>query len=129
MNGRIELTGLRVRGHHGVFEHERRDGQDFVVDAVLTLDTSTAAQTDELTDTVDYGALAEGLAGVIEGEPCNLIETVAHRLLAVCLRDKRVSAAEVTLHKPSAPIPRTFADVSVTVRADRFRPEGRIVPV
>ncbi len=68
------------------------------------------------------------LAEVIEGEPCNLIETVAHRLLAVCLRDERVRAAEVTVHKPAAPIPRTFADVAVTVRSDRAGSEGRIVP-
>lgn len=111
----IRLTGLRVLGHHGVFEHERRDGQDFVVDAALTVDTSAAAASDDLADTVDYGALAENLAAVVEGEPCNLIETVAHRLLAVCLADPRVKAAEVTLHKPSAPIARTFNDVSVTV--------------
>jgi dihydroneopterin aldolase len=115
MTGQIRLTGLRVGGHHGVFEHERRDGQDFVVDALLELDTSAAAKSDDLADTVDYGALAEGLAAVVEGEPCNLIETVADRLLDVCLRDPRVARAEVTLHKPSAPIPRTFADVSVTV--------------
>jgi dihydroneopterin aldolase len=119
MNGQIRLTGLRVRGHHGVFEHERRDGQDFVVDAVLELDTSAAAKSDDLADTVDYGALAEGLAAVVEGEPCNLIEAVADRLLEVCLRDPRVARAEVTLHKPSAPIPRTFADVSVTVQRSR----------
>jgi dihydroneopterin aldolase len=125
----ITLTGLRVRGHHGVFEHERRDGQDFMVDAVLTLDTAAAARSDELADTVDYGSLAQGLAEVIEGEPCNLIETVAHRLLAVCLLDERVGAAEVTLHKPSAPIPRTFADVSVTVRADRSGSQRRVEPV
>ncbi len=120
MTGQIRLTGLRVRGHHGVFEHERRDGQDFVVDALLELDISPAAKSDDLADTVDYGALAEGLAAVVEGEPCNLIETVADRLLDVCLRDPRVARAEVTLHKPSAPIPRTFADVSVTV--GRARP-------
>jgi dihydroneopterin aldolase len=111
----ISLTGLRVFGHHGVFEHERRDGQDFVVDAVLTVDTTAAAASDNLADTVDYGGLAEGLAEVVEGEPCNLIETVAHRLLAVCLSDPRVKSAEVTLHKPSAPITRSFTDVSVTV--------------
>lgn len=111
----ITLFGLRVFGHHGVFDHERRDGQDFVVDAVLTVDTAAAAAADDLAETVDYGALAENLAAVIEGEPCNLIETVAHRLLAVCLSDPRVKSAEVTLHKPSAPIARTFTDVSVTV--------------
>ena len=113
---RIALTGLRVRGNHGVFEHERRDGQDFIVDAVLELDLTPAAASDELADTVDYGDLAARLAAVVSGPPCNLIETVVERLAAECLTDPRVRAAEVTLHKPNAPIPLTFADVAVTVR-------------
>ena len=58
MSDRIELTGLRVRGHHGVFEHERRDGQDFLVDLVVWTDFTAAAESDDLDDTVDYGALA-----------------------------------------------------------------------
>ena len=84
---RIALTGLRVRGHHGVFEHERRDGQDFVVDATLWLDSRPAAASDDLADTVDYGGLAERLATVVEGEPVNLIETLAARLCELCMAD------------------------------------------
>lgn len=116
MADRISLTGLRVRGFHGVFEHERRDGQEFVVDAVLELDTTGAAKSDDLADTIDYGALAQALAAVVAGEPVNLLETLAERLAAACLADPRVGAAEVTVHKPQAPIPLTFTDVSVTVR-------------
>jgi 7,8-dihydroneopterin aldolase/epimerase/oxygenase len=115
MNDRIELTGLRVRGHHGVFPAERRDGQDFVVDVALELDVARAAGSDELADTVDYGVLAQGLARVVEGEPVNLLETLAERLAAVCLADQRVLAATVTVHKPQAPIPLAFTDVAVTV--------------
>jgi len=126
MTGEIRLSGLQVYGHHGVFEHERRAGQEFVVDAVLVLDTDPAARSDDLADTVDYGALAEGLAAVVEGEPCNLIEKVAGRLLEVCLSDPKVVSAEVTLHKPSAPISRSFTDVSVTLRGER---SSRFVPV
>jgi dihydroneopterin aldolase len=116
---RISLTGLRVRGRHGVFEHERRDGQDFVVDAVLEVSTREAAASDDLADTVHYGELAERLAAVIGGEPVNLLETLAGRLAEVCLADPRVSAATVTVHKPQAPIPLTFADVAVTIRRER----------
>jgi dihydroneopterin aldolase len=112
---RITLTGLRVRGFHGVLPHERRDGQDFVVDVALTLDATPAAQADDLSRTVDYGALAEQLAAVVAGEPVLLIETLACRLADVCLADGKVSAAEVTVHKPSAPISLPFADVAVTV--------------
>jgi dihydroneopterin aldolase len=119
MPDRIELRGLRVRGRHGVFEHERRDGQVFVVDAVLRLDTTRAARTDDVADTADYGAVAERLAAIVEGEPVNLIERLAQRLADACLADERVGEAEVTVHKPSAPIPLDFDDVAVTIRRRR----------
>ncbi|MCW2496667.1 dihydroneopterin aldolase [Jatrophihabitans sp.] len=119
MTDRILLTGLTVRGNHGVFDFERRDGQDFVVDVELELDTATAAGTDDLTHTVHYGELAEGLAAVIAGEPVNLLETLAQRLADVCLSDDRVQAAVVTVHKPQAPIPLTFSDVAVQIRRER----------
>jgi dihydroneopterin aldolase len=111
----IALTGLRVRGFHGVLPSERADGQDFVVDAVLTVDPRDAATSDELAATVDYGTLAARLADVVAGEPVNLIETLAARLADVCCADPRVISARVTVHKPSAPIPLAFDDVSVTV--------------
>ena len=85
---RIDLTGLRARGRHGVYDFERAQGQDFVVDAVLELDLGPAAATDDVTDTVHYGELAERLVAVVTGEPVNLIETLADRLLAVCLADR-----------------------------------------
>lgn len=116
---RIELRGLRVRGYHGVFDFERRDGQDFVVDVALELDVATAAASDALADTVDYGGLATSLARAVAGEPVNLLETLAGRLAAVCLDDPRVSAATVTVHKPQAPIPLSFTDVAVTIRRTR----------
>jgi dihydroneopterin aldolase len=116
---RIALTGLRVRGFHGVYEHERRDGQDFVVDAVLELSTEPAASSDDVADTVHYGELADRLAAVVAGDPVHLLETLAARLADVCLADRRVDAATVTVHKPQAPIPLTFADVAVTIRRDR----------
>jgi dihydroneopterin aldolase len=116
---RIELRGLRIRGHHGVFEHERLDGQEFVVDAVLSVDVSRAAATDDLADTVDYGSLAHRIAAIVEGEPMNLIETLAGRIADVCLDDTRVESVEVRVHKPSAPIPLPFDDVVVVVSRER----------
>lgn len=119
MADRIELTGLRVRGFHGVYPQERRDGQDFLVDVGLELDLAVPAASDDVADTVHYGELAEALAAVIAGEPVDLLETLAARLMAVCLADPRVDAATVTVHKPQAPIPLSFADVSVTIRRTR----------
>jgi len=116
---RIALRGLRVRGHHGVFEHERRDGQDFVLDLVLDVDLATAGASDDLADTVDYGALAEGAAAVVAGPPRRLIEAVAAEVAQRVLDDERVAAVEVTLHKPQAPITVPFDDVAVVVRRSR----------
>ncbi|HEX5116628.1 MAG TPA: dihydroneopterin aldolase [Pseudonocardiaceae bacterium] len=119
MTDRITLTGLRVRGRHGVFEHERRDGQDFLVDITVWMDLDRAAATDDLADTLHYGELAERAAAIVGGEPRNLIETVAAEVAETVMVDERLHAVEVTIHKPSAPIPLTFADVSVTARRSR----------
>jgi dihydroneopterin aldolase len=119
VTGRIALTGLRARGNHGVYDFERAEGQDFVVDVVLELDLSTAAASDDVVDTVHYGELAGRLVAVLTGEPVNLIETLADRLLTVCLVDDRVATAEVTVHKPQAPIPHDFTDVAVTMKRSR----------
>jgi dihydroneopterin aldolase len=117
---RIALRGLRVHGRHGVFDHERANGQDFVVDVVLELDTSAAACTDALEDTVDYGKLANTVAAIVAGEPVQLLETLADRIATACLTDARVVRAEVSVHKPHAPIDLAFDDVVVTiVRAQR----------
>jgi dihydroneopterin aldolase len=115
MSDRIALTGLRVRGHHGVLPAERRDGQDFVVDVVLHVDVREAVRTDDVARTVHYGELAGELAGVVGGEPVDLLETLASRLADTCLRHDRVERVEVTVHQPQAPLDVSFADVSVTV--------------
>lgn len=119
MTDRITLTGLRVRGRHGVFEHERRDGQDFLIDLTVWVDTDKAAGTDDVADTVDYGALAHRAAAIVGGDPCNLIERVAATVAEDVMADERVHAVEVTIHKPAAPIGLPFADVAVTARRSR----------
>ncbi len=119
MPDRISIVGLRVRGRHGVFDHERADGQDFIVDAALWLDTAPAAAADDLRLTADYGAIAARLAAIVAGEPVALIETLADRLAAACLADPAVQEAEVTVHKPQAPLQQEVADVSVTIRRGR----------
>jgi dihydroneopterin aldolase len=116
---RIALKGLRARGRHGVLAAERELGQEFVVDATLFLDTAPAAAGDDLTKTVHYGELAQALVEVVEGEPVELIETLAQRLADVCLASELVRKAEVSVHKPAAPIPLPFDDVVVTIERSR----------
>lgn len=123
MSDRIELRGLKVRGHHGVFDFEKRDGQDFVVDITVWMDLRPAAATDDLTATMHYGELAESAAKIIAGPPRDLIETVAAEIAdGVMGGDQRVDAVEVVLHKPSAPIPLSFVDVAVVAHRSRETP-------
>lgn len=116
---RITLTGVRAVGFHGVYPDEKRDGQVFVVDAVLNLSLRRAAETDDVVDTVHYGELAERLVAVVEGEPVDLIETLAQRLADEVLTDRRVETVTITVHKPKAPITVPFGDVSVTITRGR----------
>jgi len=115
----IALTGLTVFGRHGVYDHERENGQEFTIDVRLAMQLRDAAASDDVADTVHYGELAEKIAAVVAGEPVNLIETLAERIADVVLDDPRVQFASVTVHKPHAPIPLTFADVAVTVNRGR----------
>lgn len=117
----VRLFGVSATGYHGVFEHERREGQTFVVDVVVHLDTRRAAARDDLAHTLDYGALAQQVVAVIEGPPADLIETVAERIAATVLADGAVSAVDVAVHKPQAPITVPFGDVVVAIRRDRSK--------
>ena len=116
---RIVLTGLRATGHHGVFEHERKDGQEFVIDVTVHLSLDEAAAGDDLAQTVNYGELAERVVAAVETNPVDLIETVAERVAAVVLGFSRVDVVDVTVHKPSAPITVPFGDVAVSITRSR----------
>ena len=112
---RLAVRGIEAVGHHGVFDAERRDGQLFVADVVLGLDTRDAAGSDDLRDTVDYGSLVTNVKNAIESDPVDLIETLAQRIADLCLADPRVLWVEVTVHKPDAPVDATFSDVALTI--------------
>jgi dihydroneopterin aldolase len=116
---RICLRGLRARGHHGVFEHERAEGQTFIVDLDLFVDTRPAADGDDLTRTVHYGVVAEAVTAIIAGDPVDLIETLAQRIADACLKHEAVVEVEVTVHKPDAPITVPFDDVTIIIRRGR----------
>lgn len=119
MSDELSILGVECFAHHGVFEHERRDGQVFVVDLVLGLDTAPAAASDDLRDTVDYGSLVAQVVAAVEGDPVDLIETLVQRIADVVLLDGRVEWTRVTVHKPNAPIQTTFADVQLTITRHR----------
>jgi dihydroneopterin aldolase len=119
MSDELSVTGIECFAHHGVFDFERREGQVFVVDLVLGIDTRPAAASDDLVDTVNYGTLVADVKAAVERDPVDLIETVAQRITDVCLLDTRVEWARVTLHKPDAPIDATYSDVALTITRTR----------
>lgn len=118
----IRILGVAARGHHGVLEHERRDGQDFVVDVVMHVDLGPAGRTDELGRTVNYAEVAADVVAVITGEPRDLIETVATEIAERVLLRPLVEQVEVTVHKPQAPVGVPFGDVQVVVRRTKDVP-------
>ena len=128
MADRIELRGLTVHGRHGVLEHERTGGQEFVVDITVWIDLADAATSDDLADTYDYAALAKLAADVVAGPARKLIEAVGGEIADQVMDDERVHAVEVVVHKPKAPIPQQFADVAVVVRRSRRGGRGSVVP-
>ncbi|HEU4337184.1 MAG TPA: dihydroneopterin aldolase [Nocardioides sp.] len=119
MTDELSVTGIECFAHHGVFDFERREGQVFVVDLVLGIDTRPAAASDDLAETVNYGTLVADVKAAVERDPVDLIETVAQRITDVCLLDTRVEWARVTLHKPDAPIDATYSDVALTITRTR----------
>ncbi|MBM9461044.1 dihydroneopterin aldolase [Nocardioides sp. zg-536] len=120
----LSILGIECYAHHGVFEHERREGQVFRIDLVLGVDTRRAAASDDLQDTVDYGSLVDQVVAAVTRDPVDLIETLAQRIADVCLLDRRVEWTRVRVHKPDAPIQATFGDVQLTItrRRDSGKP-------
>jgi dihydroneopterin aldolase len=122
---------MHWRGHSAKME-ALASYTDVVVDVRKELSArvdAALAAGDDLTKTMDYGELARRTAAIVAGEPCHLIETVAARVADEIMVDERVHATEVTIHKPSAPIPLDFADVAVTIRRSRRGGRGRVVPI
>lgn len=116
---RLTLRGITGFGHHGVLDFEREQGQRFVVDVECTLDLRPAARSDDLGDTVDYGALAEAIRDDIESDPLHLVEALAERVARTCLARPLVEEVSVTVHKPDAPMPVEVDAVAVTVTRSR----------
>ena len=116
---RIEIKGVRARGRHGVFEEERRHGQHFVVDLVLERDLTSAAASDSLGETVDYGILTQQVEEAITSTRFNLIEALAAHIAEIAMTDPTVEAVEVRVAKPEAPINVEHTEVAVVLRRER----------
>lgn len=116
MTDQIRIIGIEVFAHHGVFADEKETGQAFLIDVLLEVDLSGAAEGDDLKHTIDYGDVAQRTHDLVSGTRFDLIEKVAGEVALMLLADERVRQVEVTVHKPGAPIAVPFRDVSVTIR-------------
>jgi FolB domain-containing protein len=115
----ITITGLRLRGYHGVFDHEKRDGQEFIVDLSIELDLSPAGSSDDLQNTLDYSVIVDEVAQRVTGESVDLIETLAHDIAQLVLNHPQPTAVSVTVHKPQAPVCHPIEDIAVSIRRER----------
>jgi dihydroneopterin aldolase len=117
---RIEIRDLRVMGIHGVLPEEQTRAQPFALDLVAWVDMEAAQQSDDLADTVDYGALAKTAADVVGGRSYRLLEALAGRLAsALLISDPRLAAVEVTVRKLRPPLPLDVGSAGVRVRRSR----------
>lgn len=115
MSDTISVMGIRARGHHGVLPFEQEMGQTFVIDVEMSVDTAPAAARDDLELTVDYGAVATEVVGIVEGPPFRLIETLASVLAERVKQFAGVRQVTITVHKPYAPVTEIFEDVVVRI--------------
>ena len=116
----ISITGLRLTGYHGVFDFEKQDGQEFVIDLKVHLDLSRAGESDDLSQTLDYSVLVDQVAARVTGAPVDLIEKLADDILQIVWLHPQPIRAVVTVHKPQAPVGHPVSDIAVTL--DRERP-------
>ena len=111
---RMQVTGIEAWAYHGVFDFERRDGQPFLIDVEWWSDLTAAARSDDLAATIDYSEVADYVLGLVQGEPVNLIETLAQRVREAVLARFPCTYARVSIHKPNAPLAVGFSDVVTT---------------
>jgi dihydroneopterin aldolase len=120
MSDAIFITGLLVHAHHGVMRHEKKVGQQFVIDLELATDLAEAGASDKLVDTVSYSSIVEAATRAFTAKSFRLVEAAAQAIADEVLASfPRVASVRVTVHKPHAPIAAIFNDVGVTIRRTR----------
>ncbi|MBT2575079.1 dihydroneopterin aldolase [Bacillus sp. ISL-51] len=111
---KVYVEGMEFYGYHGVFEEENKLGQRFKVDLTAELDLSKAGQTDDLAYTINYAELYSVCREIAEGEPVNLVETLAERIADTVLKKfDPVRQCTVKVIKPDPPIPGHYKSVAI----------------
>jgi dihydroneopterin aldolase/D-erythro-7,8-dihydroneopterin triphosphate epimerase len=99
---RIHIRDLLLRCIVGIYPEERRAKQDVVINLTLFADLAAAGRSDRIEDTVDYKAIKKDIIAYVENSECHLIEHLAERIAATCLKDTRVRRVRVLVEKPGA---------------------------
>lgn len=111
----IRLNNCAFFARHGVFREEETLGQRFYIDAELTVEPGQPLEEDSIAGTVDYGDAFAQIERIVTGERRFLIEKLAHDVAReLCAHFPQVVRAEITVRKPSAPVPGVLDDVEVS---------------
>ena len=119
MSDFIEIEGISGFGYHGLFDHERKNGQSFSADVKLELDGKKASKSDEISDAVDYSQVIKVVHEIIIGEPVNLIERLAEKIASALLKGFPIKSVEVVLHKANAPVGLPVKDIAVRIKRSK----------
>jgi len=109
----ITIRDLALRAIIGIYPEERKEKQDIVLNISMEVDLSRAGDTDDINDTVDYKTMKKRIMALVDTSAYKLIETLAGKIADICLSDKKVNRAIVTVDKPGAL--RFARSVAVTV--------------
>lgn len=112
----IRIEDLKVYAYHGVYEEEKKNGQEFFVNAKLFSDLKKAGMSDELTDSTHYGEVCLQIEKSLTLENYDLIECAAEKAVEdILVGFPLIQKVSLELRKPHAPIPREFKSVSVEI--------------
>lgn len=109
----ITIRDLALRTIIGIYPEERKEKQDILVNITLEVDLKKAGTSDNITDTVDYKTLKKEIVKMVDKSAYNLIESLAENIATICLTEKKVNRALITIDKPGAL--RFARSVAVTV--------------
>lgn len=119
MSDLIEIHGIAGFGYHGLFDHERANGQSFKVDVILELKNRKASKSDAIEDAVDYSEVINRVHALINGDPVNLIERLAQLIANDLLKKFPLKSVEVVVHKANAPVGFPVGDIAVRIKRSR----------
>ena len=111
----IKISGLSAFGYHGVFEHEKINGQEFIVDLEINYDASSAISSDNIAEALDYGEITKSVKDIIENTRRDLIEVLANDIADLLIKKDKVIEVSVVLHKPQAPVAVKVSDIAVKI--------------